>query len=97
MAVATDLTSDGLMVGTGTAVETQLGFLFAATQSVANIPGGFAATSNFRDDGMPRSRRTVLFMSLLVPALVSAGLGFLVLRGASEAVHSVALSLFIGI
>ena len=75
MAVATDLTSDGLMVGTGTAVETQLGFLFAATQSVANIPGGFAATSNFRDDGMPRSRRLALSASMLVPALISAGWG----------------------
>lgn len=97
MAVATDLTSDGLMVGTGTAVETQLGFLFAATQSIANIPGGFAATSNFRDDGMPRSRRLALSASMLVPALLSAGLGYLVLRGASPAVHGAALAVFIGI
>ena len=97
MAVATDLMSDGLMVGAGTAVETQLGLLFAATQSVANIPGGFAATSNFRDDGMPRPRRLALFVSMLFPALVSAGLGYLVLRGASETVHSVALALFVGI
>ena len=97
MAVATDLTSDGLMVGTGTAVETQLGFLFAATQSIANIPGGFAATSNFRDDGMPRSRRLALSASMLVPALISASLGYLVLRAASPVIQSAALAIFIGI
>ena len=97
MAVATDLTSDGLMVGTGTAVEIQLGFLFAATQSIANIPGGFAATSNFRDDGMPRSRRLALSASMLVPALISASLGYLVLRAASALIQSAALAIFIGI
>jgi len=97
MAVATDLTSDGLMVGTGTAVETQLGFLFAATQSIANIPGGFAATSNFREDGMPRSRRLALSASMLVPALISASLGYLVLRAASALIQRAALAIFIGI
>jgi ZIP family zinc transporter len=97
MAVVTDLTSDGLMVGTGTAVETQLGFLFAMTQSIANIPGGFAATSNFRDDGMSRRRRIAISASMLLPAMVSAGLGYLMLRGASGAVHSAALAVFVGI
>lgn len=97
MAVATDLISDGLMVGAGTAVETQLGFLFAATQAVANVPGGFAATSNFRDDGMPRLQRLVLSASMLVPALLSTGLGYVVLRGATTAAHNLALAVFIGI
>ncbi len=97
LAIATDLTSDGLMVGTGTAIETQLGFLFALTQTVANIPGGFAATSNFRDDGMPRRRRIALSVSMLVPAVVSAALGYLVLRDAGSAVQSAALAIFVGI
>ncbi|MFY0610799.1 MAG: hypothetical protein JXQ99_04670 [Hyphomicrobiaceae bacterium] len=97
MAVTTDLTSDGLMVGTGTAIETQLGFLFAMTQSIANIPGGFAATSNFRDDGMSRHRRLVVAASMLVPALLSAALGYLVLRGASDSTQNAALAVFIGL
>ncbi|MGI9524562.1 MAG: ZIP family metal transporter [Hyphomicrobiaceae bacterium] len=97
LAVATDLISDGLMVSAGTAVEAQLGFLFAATQTVANVPGGFAAASNFQDDGMPRRKRLALTVSLLIPALLSAGLGYLVLRGASAAVHGAALALFTGI
>ena len=52
---------------------------------------------NFRDDGMPKSRRLALSASMLLPALVSAGLGYLVLRGASPTVHSAALGIFIGI
>ena len=75
MAVATDLTSDGLMVGVGSAVGSQLGLLLASTQAIANIPGGFAATSNFRDDGMPRSRRFILIASMVAPALLSVVLG----------------------
>lgn len=97
MAVATDLTSDGLMVGVGTAVGTQLGFLVAATQSIANIPGGFAAISNFRDDGMPRSQRLALSGVMIGPAFISAGLGYLVLRGAGNFVQSAALALFMGV
>ena len=97
MAVATDLTSDGLMVGVGSAVGSGLGFLLAATQAVANIPGGFAATSNFRDDGMPRSRRLILVASMVVPALISVLVGYLVLRGVSSQVQSFALAIFMGI
>jgi zinc transporter, ZIP family len=97
MAVATDLTSDGLMVGAGAAVGTTLGMLFAATQAIANIPGGFAATSNFRDDGMSRRQRIVLSASLIVSAVISAGLGYVLLRGASESTQGLALSLFMGV
>jgi ZIP family zinc transporter len=97
MAVATDLVSDGLMVGAGSAVGSGLGFLLASTQAIANIPGGFAATSNFRDDGMPRSRRFVLLVSIIAPALVSVILGYLVLRGVSDQVQAVALAIFMGL
>ncbi len=97
MAITTDLISDGLMVGVGSAVGSQLGFLLAATQAVANIPGGFAATSNFRDDGMPRPRRLILVGSMVVPALFSVVLGYAVLRGAGGQVQSVALAIFMGI
>lgn len=97
MAVAADLTSDGLMVGAGSAVGSQLGFLLAATQAIANIPGGFAATSNFRDDGMPRPRRFMLIGMMIAPALFSVILGYVVLRDASSQVQSVALAIFVGI
>jgi len=97
IAVVTDLVSDGLMVGAGTAVGAQLGFLFAATQSIANIPGGFAATANLRDDKVPKTVRFTLSFSMLVPALLSAAFGYYGLRGASSLVHGVVLSVFVGI
>ncbi|MCP4074027.1 MAG: hypothetical protein GY742_20220 [Hyphomicrobiales bacterium] len=97
IAVATDLVSDGLMVGAGTAVGAQLGFLFAATQSIANIPGGFAATANLRDDEVPKILRLMLSFSMLVPALFSAAFGYYGLRGASNLVHGLVLSVFVGI
>ena len=97
VAVATDLTSDGLMVGAGTAIGKELGFLLAATQSIGNIPGGFATTSNFRNDGMPRLLRMSLLASIMVPAPVCAVLGFLVLRDTGGVLQSVALSVFMGI
>lgn len=97
LAVATDLISDGLMVGSGSAVGAQLGFLFAATQSIANIPGGFAATANLRDDGVPRARRLALSIALLIPALLSAIIGYFGLRGASSVVQGAVLATFVGI
>ena len=97
MAVATDLVSDGLMVGAGTAIGAQLGILFGATQSIANIPGGFAATANLRDDGLPKTLRLGLSTFMLAPALVSAAIGFYGLRGASSLVHSAVLATFTGI
>lgn len=97
MAVLTDLITDGLMVGTGTAVGTQLGLLLAATQSLANIPGGFAATSNFRDSGMPRRTRIILAVSMILPALLSATLGFFLMRGLGPEAQGAVLSIFVGI
>ncbi len=97
LAIATDLTSDGLMIGAGSAVGSQVGFLLAATQSIANLPGGFAATSNFRDDGMPWRRRFLLSLALVIPALLSAGAAFLVLRGGSPLVQNMVLTFFVGL
>ena len=96
-AVATDLISDGLMVGAGTAIGTKLGILFAATQSIANIPGGFAATANLRDDGLPRNLRLGLSATMVVPSLMSAVTGYYILRGADSLVHGAVLAAFAGI
>ncbi len=97
IAVATDLVSDGLMVGAGTAVGSQLGFLFAATQSIANVPGGFAATANLRDDGVSKVSRQALAIFMLLPAVLSATIGYFGLRGADSVVHGAVLAMFVGI
>lgn len=97
MAVAADVSSDGLTTGVGSAVSHTLGLLLAATQAVANVPGGFAAIANFRDDGMARWRRLSLMASLLAPALVSALIGYGVLRGQHAFVQNAALAFIVGI
>jgi len=53
LAVATDLFGDGLLIGAGTAVSTDLGITLAIGQIMANIPEGFASLSTFRANGHP--------------------------------------------
>src|SRR5690606_8166890 len=47
VAVAVDLTSDGLMLGTGSAVSPTLGIVLAVGQVLADVPEGYAAVANF--------------------------------------------------
>jgi ZIP family zinc transporter len=67
MAVAADLLSDGLMTGAGSAASSRLGLLLALSQVFANLPGGFAAMANFREDGVPRRRRLLITASFALP------------------------------
>ena len=46
--IGADLFADGLMTGAGGAVALKLGFLLAAAQLFANMPGGFAAAGNLK-------------------------------------------------
>lgn len=97
VAVVVDLTSDGLMVGTGAAVQSEFGILIAATQSIANIPGGFAAISNFRDDGMQRGRRLALSVMAAIPAVCATLIGYALLYGAGAGLQSAVLAFFVGV
>ena len=83
VAVGSDLISDGVMTGAGSAV--------------ANIPGGFAATANLRHQGVARKRRMAIAALLALPVLISAGLGFWLLRDASAIVQSGALAAIVGV
>jgi zinc transporter, ZIP family len=97
VAVASDVFSDGVMTGVGSAVATGVGFLLALSQSVANIPGGFAAAANLRDDGIERSVRLAMSASLVLPVLVSAALSYWLLRDASSDIQNAALAVLAGI
>jgi ZIP family zinc transporter len=97
ISVAADLTGDGLMVGAGAAVQSELGLLLAASQSVANIPGGFAAMATLRHAGVPRWRRVAMMAFLLLPVLASAALGYFLLRGATAFVQDAALAFIVGV
>ncbi|SMF41189.1 zinc transporter, ZIP family [Tistlia consotensis] len=97
VAVAADLASDGLMTGAGAAVAGSLGLLIGATQAVANIPGGFAATKNLQDSGVPRPRRWLLAAGMALPALASALAAFWLLRSGSGVLQETALAFIVGV
>lgn len=96
-AVGLDLLIDGLTTGTGAAVSSDLGLLLALSQIVANVPGGFAVTANFRKEGI--QRRTRLISSAFYPAtpLLGGIAGFVALRGAAPGTIGVALAFFAGL
>lgn len=97
MAVGADLFSDGMMTGAGSAVSRNLGLLLALSQTVANMPGGFAAAANLRDEGIDRRRRLLMSGAMLVPVFAGASAGFWLLRGAGELLENAALAFIVGV
>lgn len=97
MATATDLISDGLMTGASSAVSPELGLLFALSQVVANVPGGFATTANFRAQEVPRRVRILAAASLVLPVIIGATAGFFLLRDTEAAVQNAALAFIVGV
>lgn len=97
VAVATDLTGDGLLIGAGLAVSSQTALLLALGQVLADIPEGFAVIANFRDKGVPRLKRLLLSASFVLPVLGAAALAYFALRGRSDAAKMAALVFIAGL
>lgn len=97
VAVSADLFSDGLMTGIGSATALKLGLFLAASQFLANIPGGFAAGANLRANRAPQRQRIMAAFLLCAPALVSCLVGYVILRGAAPALQYGALAFVVGI
>lgn len=97
VAVAADLTGDGLLIGAGSAVSAELGLLLALGQVLADLPEGFAVIANFRNKGVPRTRRLILSASFAIPVVGAAVLAFFLLRGRGEAVQMTALVFVAGL
>ena len=91
--VSIDLFSDGVMIGTGTALNPALGLLLALGQVPADVPEGFAAVATLRSAGISRKRRILMSAGFAVPILVGASLGFLALRQAPEIITLSVLAL----
>ena len=97
VAVAIDLSSDGLMLGTGSAVSASLGIVLALGQVLADVPEGYATIANFRDKGVPRVRRLLLSASFAFFSVGAALLAYLILRNVSEPVQMAALVFVAGL
>ena len=97
VAVAVDLASDGLMLGSGAAVSSGLALALAIGQVLADVPEGYASIANFRDKGVPRLRRILLAASFILFCVGAALLAYLLLRGASQGPKMAALSFAAGL
>lgn len=84
IAVAIDLFSDGLLIGTGSAVSLSMAIVLALGQVLADVPEGYATIANMKDKGVPRSKRFLLSASFTIPVLTAAAIAFYVLRDQSE-------------
>jgi ZIP family zinc transporter len=97
VAVAVDLSGDGLMVGSGSAVATSLAIVLAAGQVLADFPEGYAVVANMRENDVPRRRRIILSLSFPVYCLIAALVAYFLLRDAPDAAKYVALSFVAGL
>jgi len=83
-AVAIDLFTDGLMIGSGTTVTTRLGFLLALGQVPADIPEGFASVSSLAAHGWSRARLIVWSTAFALPIFFGTTVGYFAVRSAPE-------------
>lgn len=96
-AVSLDLFSDGLLIGAGSSLSFELALVLAIGQVTADIPEGFAAVANFKDKGMPRSKRILMSASFAVPILVAALATYFLLREQGPAVQLTVLAFIAGL
>ena len=97
IAVAVDLTSDGIMLGTGSAISPMFGVVLAAGQLLADVPEGYATVANFRDKDIPRRRRVLLSASFIIYVLAAAIASYLLLREAPQDLKAAALVFVAGL
>ena len=96
-AVAVDLTSDGLMIGSGSAVSFNMALVLAVGQVLADVPEGFATVANFRDKDVPRGKRFLFSASFFVYVVGAALLAYTLLRNAPEGFKMAALVFVAGL
>lgn len=92
-----DSFTDGLMIGTGSLIAIQLGFLLALGVVSADLPEGFATIATLKEKGISRNIRFLLILSASLPVLVGAALGYLFVKGQPEIVEYVILAFTAGV
>lgn len=96
-AVATDLASDGLVLGAGSAVSMSLALVLASGQILADVPEGYASIATFRANEVPRRKRLLLSASFAIFCTSGATLAYFVLRQALETFQMAALVFVAGL
>ena len=96
-AVAVDLFSDGILIGTGSSIELGLGVLLALGQAPADVPEGFASIATLRRSGVPRQWRLIAAAAFVVPILAGALFGYVGVQGQPDVVKFAILAFTAGI
>jgi len=81
MGVALDSFTDGLMIGTGSLINIQLGLFLALGVVLADIPEGFANIAAFKEKNMERKTRIILNFLASLPVIGGALLGYFLISG----------------
>lgn len=97
IAVAIDLFSDGLLIGTGSAVSFSMAIVLALGQVLADVPEGYATIANMKSKDVPRSKRLLLSASFAIPVLTAAIVAYYLLRDQSEALKMAGLAFTAGL
>ena len=84
IAVSVDLASDGLMIGTGSAVSLTMALTLALGQVLADIPEGYATIANMKDKNTGRFIRILLSASFAIPVVGMASIAYFFLKGQSD-------------
>ena len=95
--VAIDSFTDGLLIGTGSLIDLQLGFLAAIGVVSADIPEGFATIASFKEKGIKRKTRIILNFFASVPVLIGALAGYWLLKGQPLIVEYAVLAFTAGV
>jgi zinc transporter, ZIP family len=90
--VAADLFSDGLLIGTGATISSNLGLLLALGQVPADLPEGFATIATLKKAGVARHQRILLAAAFALPVLLGATIGYWLVRDGSELLKLALLS-----
>lgn len=91
IAVSIDLFSDGLLIGTGSAVALSMAVVLALGQVLADAPEGYATIANMKEKGVPRTQRMMLSTLFFIPVLSAAIVAYYLLRDQSEALQMTGL------
>jgi ZIP family zinc transporter len=97
VAVAIDLFSDGLLIGTGSAVSTSMAIVLALGQVLADVPEGYATIANMKGKGISRGKRFMLSTSFAIPVLTAAVIAYYLLRNQSDVFKMAGLAFTAGL
>lgn len=92
VSVLADLIIDGAVIGIGAALTLTTGLLLAMGMAISTLPLAFVTITTAREEGISKEHRRLLSFLFFACILVSAILGFVLLRNQSSALQLTLIS-----